>query len=116
LIDFRNVRYWHKADIPLCTAHVRFREQSGHPPFLYGARRLRKSFDLREISTSRYGLRLENFVCISTPSASALFLDVSPYFTVSATILTAPIILKSRVLDAPQQAALSTISISLVAA
>jgi ABC-type uncharacterized transport system substrate-binding protein len=21
----RNVRYWHKADIPSCTAHVRFR-------------------------------------------------------------------------------------------
>ena len=25
-----NVRYWHKADIPSCTVHVRFRGQSGH--------------------------------------------------------------------------------------
>ena len=24
------VRYWPKADIPICTAHVRFRGQSGH--------------------------------------------------------------------------------------
>ena len=26
----RNVRYWHKADIPRCTTHVCFRVQSGH--------------------------------------------------------------------------------------
>ena len=26
----RNVRYWHKADIPSCTAHVRFWGKSGH--------------------------------------------------------------------------------------
>jgi hypothetical protein len=26
----RDVRSWHKADIPSCTAHVRFRGQSGH--------------------------------------------------------------------------------------
>jgi hypothetical protein len=26
----RNVRFWPKADIPSCTAHVRFRRQSGH--------------------------------------------------------------------------------------
>ena len=26
----RDVRYWHKADIAYCTAHVRFRVQSGH--------------------------------------------------------------------------------------
>ena len=25
-----DVRSWHKADIPSCTAHVRFRGQSGH--------------------------------------------------------------------------------------
>ena len=25
-----DVRFWHLADIPSCTAHVRFREQSGH--------------------------------------------------------------------------------------
>jgi len=25
-----HVRYWPKADIPSCTAHVRFREQCGH--------------------------------------------------------------------------------------
>jgi hypothetical protein len=25
-----NVRFWHKADIPLCTAHVRYWGQSGH--------------------------------------------------------------------------------------
>jgi hypothetical protein len=25
-----DVRYWHKADIGLCAAHVRFRGQSGH--------------------------------------------------------------------------------------
>jgi hypothetical protein len=25
-----NVRYWPKADIPSCTAHVRFRGQGGH--------------------------------------------------------------------------------------
>jgi hypothetical protein len=25
-----NVRFWHKADILSCTAHVRFRGQSGH--------------------------------------------------------------------------------------
>ena len=25
-----DVRYWHLADIPSCTAHVRFRGQSGH--------------------------------------------------------------------------------------
>jgi CheY-like chemotaxis protein len=29
LVSF-NVRYWHKADIARCTAHVRFRGQSGH--------------------------------------------------------------------------------------
>ena len=27
---FANVRYWHLADIPSCTAHVRFWGQSGH--------------------------------------------------------------------------------------
>jgi hypothetical protein len=27
-----NVRYWHLADIPLCTAHVRYWGQSGHAP------------------------------------------------------------------------------------
>ena len=32
----RNVRFWPKADIPSCTAHVRFRGESGHD-------RLRKS-------------------------------------------------------------------------
>src|SRR5690242_19124155 len=26
----RDVRYWHLADIPSCTAHVRFRSKSGH--------------------------------------------------------------------------------------
>ena len=26
----RDVRYWHKADIPLCTAHVRYWGKSGH--------------------------------------------------------------------------------------
>ena len=26
----KNVRYWHLADIASCTAHVRFRGQSGH--------------------------------------------------------------------------------------
>ena len=28
--EWRNVRYWHLADMPSCTAHVRFRGQSGH--------------------------------------------------------------------------------------
>jgi hypothetical protein len=28
-----NVRFWPKADIPSCTAHVRFRGQSGRRPF-----------------------------------------------------------------------------------
>ena len=26
----RDVRYWHKADIASCIAHVRFRGRSGH--------------------------------------------------------------------------------------
>ena len=27
----RNVRYWHKADIPSCTAHVRFGDKADMP-------------------------------------------------------------------------------------
>ena len=30
LVHFTDVRYWHIADIPLCTAHVRYWGQSGH--------------------------------------------------------------------------------------
>ena len=30
LDEKRHVRYWHKADMPSCAAHVRFRGQSGH--------------------------------------------------------------------------------------
>ena len=30
LVARRDVRFWPKADIPSCTAHVRFRRQSGH--------------------------------------------------------------------------------------
>src|SRR4029077_69489 len=31
-----NVRYWHKADIPSCTAHVRFWGSSGHRFLVFG--------------------------------------------------------------------------------
>ena len=30
MIANRHVRYWHKADMPSCTAHVRFRSKSEH--------------------------------------------------------------------------------------
>jgi hypothetical protein len=30
IVDTRDVRYWPKADIASCTAHVRFRSKSGH--------------------------------------------------------------------------------------
>jgi hypothetical protein len=32
-----DVRYWPKADIPSCTAHVRFWGESGHDPGLMSA-------------------------------------------------------------------------------
>ena len=28
--EYRNVRFWHLADMTFCTAHVRFRSKSGH--------------------------------------------------------------------------------------
>src|SRR6516162_5826118 len=35
-----DVRFWHKADMPITLSNVRFRGQSGHSPFTIAAGRL----------------------------------------------------------------------------
>ena len=49
LVQFR-VRYWHKADIPSCTAHIRFRFQVFDRPLLTRCLLVREIQKVRDFS------------------------------------------------------------------